>query len=179
MGNRRDDEDSDDLGHGHTGSTAGSPGGSTAGSPGGSTGSGSSGSHGSGPGVGDTLKKLFTAGISAAFMTEESVRSFVSELKLPKEAITLVLQGAQKSKDQLMDRVGREVVGIISRIDFVKEASRFVEEHKFRITAEIEVTKRDGTRPPEASREKSSGDESTGAGSTGGLEFSLKSKSKS
>lgn len=96
-----------------------------------------------GPSVGDALKKLFTAGVSAAFMTEESIRTLVSEVKLPKETLNMVLQGASKSKEQLMDRVGREIVGIISKIDFVKEASRFVEEHKFKITAEIEVTRKD------------------------------------
>lgn len=99
---------------------------------------------GGGLAVGDTLKKLFTAGVSAAFMTEESIRSFVSELKLPKETLHLLLQGASKSKEELMNRVGREIVGIISKIDFVKEASRFVEEHKFKITAEIEVLRKDG-----------------------------------
>lgn len=92
--------------------------------------------------VTDTIKKLVTAGISAAFMTEESVRSFVSELKLPKETLHLLLQGASKSKEELMNRVSKEVIGIISKIDFVKEASRFVEEHKFKITAEIEVLRK-------------------------------------
>lgn len=93
--------------------------------------------------VGETLKKLLTAGVSAAFMTEESIRTFVSELRLPKETLNLLLQGASKSKEELMSRVSREVINIISKIDFVKEASRFAEEHKFRISAEIEVIKKD------------------------------------
>lgn len=93
--------------------------------------------------VSETLKKLFTAGVSAAFMTEESIRSFVSEMKLPKETLNLLLAGAAKSKEELMKRVTSEVIGIISKIDFVKEASRFAEEHKFRITAEIEITRKD------------------------------------
>lgn len=93
--------------------------------------------------VGKTIQKLMTAGISAAFMTEEHVRSFVSDLKLPKETLNLLLTSASKSKEELMNRVSKEVVGIISKIDFVKEASRFVEEHKFKITAEVEVTRKD------------------------------------
>ena len=93
--------------------------------------------------IGETIKKLLATGISAAFMTEESVRSFVTEMKLPKETLNLLLQGASKSKEELMNRVGREVIAIISKIDFVKEASRFVEEHKFRINAEIEVIRKD------------------------------------
>ncbi|MBK8203040.1 MAG: hypothetical protein IPK68_12215 [Bdellovibrionales bacterium] len=43
----------------------------------------------------------------------------------------------------MLNRVGNEVVKIISKIDFVNEASRFVEEHKFRVSAEVEVIKKD------------------------------------
>jgi hypothetical protein len=93
--------------------------------------------------ISDTIKKILTTGLSAAFMTEESIRGFVSELKLPKETLHLLLQGATKSKEELMNRVGNEIVKVISKIDFVKEASRFVEEHKFRISAEVEVLKKD------------------------------------
>ena len=100
-----------------------------------------------GPRLTETIKKLMTAGVSAAFMTEESIRSFVGELKLPKETLNLLLQGAGKSKEELMNRVSREVIGIINKIDFVKEASRFVEEHKFKISAEIEVLRKDPGAP--------------------------------
>lgn len=99
---------------------------------------------GSGLSMTDAIRKIVTTGVSAAFMTEEAIRSRVSELKLPKETLNVLLQGASKSKDQLMNRVTDEVVSIINKIDFVKEASRFVEEHKFRVTAEIEVIKKDG-----------------------------------
>lgn len=102
-----------------------------------------------GPFVTETIRKLVTAGISAAFMTEESIRGFVSEMKLPKETLNLLLQGANKSKEELMNRVSREVITIISKIDFVKEASRFVEEHKFKVTAEIEVLRKE-PRPSDA-----------------------------
>ena len=101
----------------------------------------------------NTLKKLLTAGLGAAFMTEESIRSYVSELKLPKDVMQMLLQGANKSKQELMNRVSNEVIKIINRIDFVEEASRFVEEHKFRVSAEIEVIRKeaeDGKGPLEA-----------------------------
>lgn len=93
--------------------------------------------------VSDTLKKLLSAGVSAAFMTEDHIRSFLAESKLPKETLNLLLQGAAKSKEEITNRVTNEVIKIIQKIDFVKEASRFVEEHKFKISAEIEVLKKD------------------------------------
>jgi hypothetical protein len=90
----------------------------------------------------DLLKKLVSAGIGAAFMTEESIRNYLGELKLPKDVLNIILQGASKSKQELMDRVGNEIIKIVQKIDFVGEASRFVEEHKFRISAEIDVVKK-------------------------------------
>lgn len=86
---------------------------------------------------------MISAGIGAAFMTEESIRSYLAEVRLPKDVMNLLLQSASKSKEELLDRVGNEVVRIISKIDFVDEASRFVEEHKFRISAEVEVIKKE------------------------------------
>jgi hypothetical protein len=93
--------------------------------------------------LGDTVKKLFTVGVTAAFMTEESIKAYLAELKLPKELLNVVIQGAQKSKDEVTNRVGKEIAGILQKIDFVKEASKFVENHKFKVTAEIEVIKKD------------------------------------
>lgn len=93
--------------------------------------------------LGDTVKKVFTAGVSAAFVTEESLRAYVSELKLPKEALNLLIQGANKSKEEVTQRVTKEILGIIQKIDFVKEASKFAETHKFKITAEIDIIKKD------------------------------------
>ena len=99
----------------------------------------------------DALRKLVTTGISAAFMTEEAIRTRVTDLKLPKETLNILLAGASKSKEELMNRVSNEVIRIINKIDFVKEASRFVEEHKFKITAEVEVLKKDGSESKGAS----------------------------
>ena len=87
----------------------------------------------------DGVKKLISVGIGAAFMTEESIRSYLADVKLPKEVLTFILQGASKGKDELVNRVSKEIGGLLSHVDFVKEASKFAENHKFKITAEIEV----------------------------------------
>ena len=97
--------------------------------------------------LGETLKKVMTAGVSAAFMTEEGVRSYLAELKLPKEILNVLIQGANKSKDEITQRVTKEAIGILQKIDFVKEVSRFAETHKFKITAEIDIVKKEKPEP--------------------------------
>lgn len=90
----------------------------------------------------ETLKKVFATGVSAAFMTEEGIRSYLGELKLPKEILNIILQSANKSKDEITQRVTKEALQIMQKIDWVKEFSKFAENHKFKISAEIEITKK-------------------------------------
>lgn len=99
------------------------------------------------PKWGEMLRKVMSVGLGAAFMTEESVRSALSGMNLPKEVLTGILQGANRSKEELLNKVGNETIKLLSKIDFVKEASRFVEEHKFRINAEIEVVRKTSGEP--------------------------------
>lgn len=96
--------------------------------------------------VSETVKKLFAMGISAAFMTEESIRSFLADANLPKDAVNLLVKGANKTKLDLINKVSKETMNIISKIDFVREFSRFAEEHKFKIQMEVDIIKKDQTK---------------------------------
>src|ERR1700677_5274148 len=89
----------------------------------------------------ETVKKLFSVGVGAAFMTEESIRTYLADLKLPKEALGFILQSANKGKEELVGRVSKEISGLLQHIDIVKEDSKFAENHKFKISAEIEVVR--------------------------------------
>lgn len=91
----------------------------------------------------DALKKVFTVGVSAAFLTEESIRNYLGEMKLPKEVLQVLLQSASKSKDEITQRMSKELVAMIQKIDLVKEFSKFAETHKFKISAEVEILKKD------------------------------------
>ena len=91
----------------------------------------------------EALKKVFTVGVSAAFLTEESIRNYLGEMKLPKEVLQVLLQSASKSKDEITQRMSKEVVAMIQKIDLVKEFSKFAETHKFKISAEVEILKKD------------------------------------
>ncbi len=99
-------------------------------------------SRSSGP-ILDAVKKLFAVGVGAAFMTEESIRHYLSDVKLPKDVLQFVLQSASKGKEELVGRVSKEIGALLSHIDIVKEASKFAENHKFKISAEIEVIKKE------------------------------------
>lgn len=76
----------------------------------------------------DTLKKIITAG---------------SPSDISKELVQTVVSNVNKTKDDITAKATNEMIALIRRIDFVKEFSKFAQEHKFKISAEIEVLKKD------------------------------------
>jgi hypothetical protein len=59
--------------------------------------------------VPDFVRRMAWAGLGAVFMSEEGVRRVASQLKLPKEALGLLLHQAEKTKDDIGRLVSEEV----------------------------------------------------------------------
>lgn len=89
-------------------------------------------------GISETIKKLLATGMSSAFMSEDQLKQYLQGLNLPKDVLLQVLKGAQKSKDDLMGKVGNEFSKLIQKIDIVKELKSVLREHKISIQADIE-----------------------------------------
>lgn len=81
----------------------------------------------------DTLKKILSSG---------------SPTEISKEILTTVLAQALKAKDDVALKVTNEMIGLVRKIDFVKEFSKFAESHKFKITAEVEIFKKENNETP-------------------------------
>jgi len=78
--------------------------------------------------VAEALKKIITSG---------------SATEVSKEIIGTVFGQALKAKDDITLRVSNEMISLVRKIDFVKEFSKFAENHKFRINAEIEIIRKE------------------------------------
>ena len=76
----------------------------------------------------DAIKKIITAG---------------SPSDISKELVQTVVSNVMKTKDDIAVKATNEMIALIRRIDFVKEFSKFAQEHKFKVTAEIEISKKD------------------------------------
>lgn len=76
----------------------------------------------------ETLKKIISSG---------------SPTEISKEIIGTVLGQALKAKDDITLKVSNEMISLVRKIDFVKEFSKFAENHKFKITAEVEIIKKE------------------------------------
>ena len=57
----------------------------------------------------ELVRKVAVAGLGAVFMTEEGIRNLAGQLKLPKEALGLVLGQAEKTKDEIGRVISEEI----------------------------------------------------------------------
>lgn len=83
----------------------------------------------------DTIKKIISSG---------------SPTEISKEIISTVVGQALKAKDDVTLMVTNEMISLVRKIDFVKEFSKFAETHKFKISAEVEIFKKEP--PPESDK---------------------------
>lgn len=58
----------------------------------------------------DLVKKILTVGVGAIFLTEEGLRSLISEFKLPKELIGGVLESANKTRKEFLKNLSDDTI---------------------------------------------------------------------
>lgn len=101
--------------------------------------------------MGNNDKKNSKSGEASSSATEklgEALKKIISSgspSEISKEIMTTIVGQALKAKDDITLKVSNEMIALIHKIDFVNEFSKFAENYKFKVTAEIEILKKDGT----------------------------------
>jgi hypothetical protein len=104
----------------------------------------------------EVMKELTLTGLATVFMTEDSVRNYLKDKKLPKELANLVLESIGKKKDDFYGLLAKEFGRVLSRVDISKEVSRFLEQHSVHLEAKVSFTKKDGEKIEESKDAKES-----------------------
>jgi hypothetical protein len=95
------------------------------------------------------LKKVLTTGVTAAFMTEESVRAILKDVPLPKDIVGSLLENAKNTKTEFVSGVKNELKSYLDKIDLSKEIEKIVDKYDFEVKATISLKR----------KKKSKGDE--------------------
>lgn len=85
----------------------------------------------------ETVRQLALTGLATFFMTEEAVRATLKDLKLPKELLSLLLEGISKKKDDFYGLLVKEFGQILARVELGKELGQFLERHHIQFEAKI------------------------------------------
>jgi hypothetical protein len=92
--------------------------------------------------LGDILKKVLTTGVTAAFMTEEGVRSLLKDVPLPKDIVGGLLENAKNTKTEFVSSVKNELKSYLDKIDLSKEIDKIADKYDFEVKATVSLKKK-------------------------------------
>lgn len=93
--------------------------------------------------AGEALKKALAAGVGAVFLTEEGIRHMVSDMKLPKEALSYLLQQTDRTRKDIFEAVSKEVKKYLRSKELEKLLSQMLEHFTIEVKAEIKFKTKD------------------------------------
>lgn len=90
----------------------------------------------------EVVKDVTLTGLATIFMTEEGVRNYLKEKKLPKEMVGQLIEGFGKKKDGFYEMLTREFGKMLSKVDLSKELEKFLENHEISVQAKVNFSKK-------------------------------------
>jgi len=94
----------------------------------------------------DLVKKILTVGVGTIFLTEESLRTLVSEIKLPKEIIAGLLDSAQKTKREFLQNFSNEVLNRFKdKVDPKEFVQEILERNEIEFQIKMKFVPKDGS----------------------------------
>jgi hypothetical protein len=85
----------------------------------------------------DLIRKAVIGGVDRGMEAQESIRSFISESKLPKEIANALLAQIDQTKDGLFRVVAKELRNFLEAIDWQRELQKLLTTVSFEIKTEI------------------------------------------
>jgi hypothetical protein len=95
------------------------------------------------------LKKVLASGVTAAFMTEETVRSVLKDLPLPKEIVGGLVENARNTKTEFIAGVKNELKSYLDKIDISREIDKIIDKYDFEVKATISLKRKKKTKTEE------------------------------
>ena len=85
----------------------------------------------------DLVRRAAAAGLGAALATEEGLRKLASDLPLPKEVATYLLNTADVTKDKVVEIIAREVREFLQNVNLNEILVKTLTQLSFEIKTEI------------------------------------------
>ncbi|MBL8956514.1 MAG: hypothetical protein JNK82_37410 [Myxococcaceae bacterium] len=87
----------------------------------------------------ELVRKVAVAGLGAVFMTEEGIRNLAGQLKLPKEALSVVLGQAEKTKEEIGRVISEELRRFLQSEKLRNEFLKMIAGMTIEVRAEVKL----------------------------------------
>lgn len=96
----------------------------------------------------EMMKKVLTLGVGAIFLTEESLRGLTGDFKVPKELLGGILESAQKTKNDFLQSLSKDVMSRISdKVDPRALLEEFFQRNDIELNMRISFKPRKSAEP--------------------------------
>ncbi|MGE0614899.1 MAG: hypothetical protein AB7P04_04610 [Bacteriovoracia bacterium] len=100
----------------------------------------------------EMIKKVLTVGVGTIFLTEERLRTLVSEFKLPKELMEGLLESASKTRERFFTGLTQEFLAKVSEKTDVRELiDEFVSRYELDLNIKVNFRPRSKDKKAEVS----------------------------
>ncbi|MBT7609004.1 MAG: hypothetical protein HN576_04570 [Bacteriovoracaceae bacterium] len=96
--------------------------------------------------IADIIKKVVSVGVGAAFMTEDAVKNILSDLPLPKDIVTGLLQNAKTAKEDFSNTIREELRTHLSKVDPKSLMEELVEHYDIEFNTKVSFKKKESNR---------------------------------
>lgn len=97
----------------------------------------------------DWAKKLLTVGVGTVFLTEEALRTLVSEFKIPKEMVAGLLDSAKTARKEFIQNFSAEIMNkITEKTDPVALFTEFLSRNEVTFEIKIKVNDKSKSQDP-------------------------------
>jgi hypothetical protein len=93
---------------------------------------------------GDMAKRALMSGLGAVLTTEESLKSSLQDMKLPKEAMNYLVSQADRTKREIIEVVARETRTFLSHMEIEQMLGRALTGTTIEISTRIRILPKDG-----------------------------------
>lgn len=94
--------------------------------------------------LGDLARRALMTGIGAVFMSEETLKSSLTDMKLPKEAMGYVVAQADRTKKEIVAAIARETREFLSKLEVDKMLAKALVGNTIEISTRIRVVPKHG-----------------------------------
>ena len=93
-------------------------------------------------GIQDIIRRIASVGVGAAFMTEDTVKSLLNDLPIPKDIISGLVQNAKGAKDEVAKSLRDEIKKYLSRVDTENIIDHLAENYDVEVNATFSFKKK-------------------------------------
>jgi len=93
-------------------------------------------------GMAEVARRILLTGLGAIFMTEETVRKSLGDMKLPKDAMGYLVDTVLKQKDEMLGLVASELSKFFSKIRVHEEVQKALSGLQLHLDAKLTFDKK-------------------------------------